>query len=56
MKTLAARTPAVSEVDILMDMGLVQIDQHMSVTLSAFQYGWHLFEEGLAPFGVGAAE
>ncbi len=45
-----------AEVDILVDVGLIEVDQLVPVTLSAVQQGADLFDEGCPPSGVGAAE
>lgn len=44
------------EVNILVDVRLVPIDQLVPVTLDAVQQGAELFDKGLSPCGMGAAE
>ena len=39
MEPLAALAPSMAEIDILMDMGLVQVDQPVAVALRAVQQG-----------------
>ncbi len=56
METLAAFAPAMAEIDILMDVGLVKINQPMLIALSAVQRGMQLLDESLASLGLGAAE
>ena len=56
MEPLAALAPAMAEVDILVDVGLIKVDQMVAVALGAVQQGAELFDEGGPPFGVGAAE
>jgi hypothetical protein len=45
-----------AEIDILVDVGLVPIDQLMPVTPGAVQQGAELFDKGVSPCGMGAAE
>ena len=56
MEPYAALTPAVTEVDILVDLGLVQVDQMVAVTLGAVQQGVQLLHEGCPPPGIGTAK
>ena len=56
MEPLAALTPAMAEVDILVDVRLIEVDQMVAVTLGAVQQGAQLLDEGCPPFGVGAAK
>jgi len=48
--------PAVAEIDILVDVGLMQIDQPVLITLSTGQQGAHLLDDGLPPFAIGATK
>ena len=50
------RDGSTSEVDILVNVGLIPIDQLVSVTLSAVQQGAELFNESCPPFGVGTTQ
>lgn len=45
-----------AEVDVLVDVGLVPIDQLVPVTLGAVQQGAEPSDEGSPSFGMGAAE
>ena len=56
MEPLAALAPAMAEVDILVDVRLIEVDQLVPVMLGAVQQGAELFDEGVPPFGVGAAK
>jgi hypothetical protein len=56
VEALAARSPAVAEVGILVDVRLVEVDQRVPVTLSALQHRAPLLQEGGPPLRVGAAE
>ena len=56
MEALAALAPAVAEVGILVEVRLVEVDQHVPVALGALQHGAHLLQEGGAPIGVGATQ
>src|ERR687885_1683836 len=56
MKALAARAPAVAEIAILMDVGLVEKDHEMLVALGAGQQALKLFDKGLPPLRIGPAQ
>ena len=56
MEPLAALAPAMAEADILVDVRLIEVDQLMPVMLGTIQQGAELFDEGVPPFGVGAAK
>ena len=45
-----------AEVDILVDVGLIEVDQLVLVTLGAVQQGAELFDKGCPPSGVGATQ
>jgi hypothetical protein len=53
---LAAHAPSVAEIGVLVDVGLVEIDQVMSVALGGGQYRAQPRDKGLAPCGIGTAE
>ena len=55
-QALAALRPARAEVGILMDMGFVQVDQQMAVTLGAGQQILDLLDKGLPALRIGPAE
>jgi len=48
--------PSIAEVGILVDMGLIQIDQQMAVTLGAGQQILDLLDKGLPALRIGPAE
>ena len=56
MEALAAHAPSVAEVGVLVDVGLIEIDQLMPVALGGGQYRTQPRDEGLPPRGIGAAE
>src|SRR3954447_20135486 len=56
MEALAAFAPAVAEVDILMDMGLIEIDQVMALIARAIQQRADLGNKSLPLVGIGASE
>src|SRR5689334_20386605 len=52
----AAHAPAVAEVDILMDMGLIDIDQVMAITLRAAPQRMEVLDELPPPHGIGTPQ
>src|SRR5215213_9330630 len=56
VEALAAHAPSIAEVGVLMDMGLVEVDQLMPVALSGGQHRAQPRDEGLPPRGIGTAE
>src|SRR5215213_8173320 len=56
VEALAAHAPSIAEVGVLMDMGLVEVDQLMPVALSGDQPRAQPRDEGLPPRGIGTAE
>src|SRR3954453_1826647 len=56
MEALAAFAPTVAEVDILMDMGLIEIDQVMALIARAIQQRADLGNKSLPLVGIGASE
>jgi hypothetical protein len=56
MEALAALTPAITEVDILMDMRLIEIDQVMALIACAVQQRANLSDESLPLVRLGAAQ
>ncbi len=56
MEALAALAPTVAEIDILVDVGLVEVHQMVPIPLGAVQQGADLFDEGVPPLGIGAAQ
>src|SRR4051794_17573790 len=56
MEALAAYPPSIAEVGVLVDVGLVEIDQVMPVALGGGQQRAHPRDEGLPPRGIGTAE
>src|SRR3954462_15976860 len=56
VKALAAHAPSIAEVGVLMDVGLVEIDQLMPVALGGGQYWAQPGDEGLPPRGIGTAK
>jgi len=55
-EALTARRPAITKIGILMDVGLVEVDQSVAVVLGTSQQILHLRDEGLSPLRVGPAE
>src|SRR3954471_23397837 len=53
---LPALGPAIAEIRVLVDVGLIQIDQQMSVALGALQHALELLDERLSPLRVSPAE
>src|SRR3954463_4592173 len=56
MEALAAHAPSIAEVGVLVDVGLVEIDQPVLVALGGDQYRAQPRDEGLPPRGIGTAE
>ena len=56
MEALAAHAPSIAEIGIVVDVGLVKIDQVMPVALGSGQYRAQPCDEGLPPRGIGTAE
>ena len=56
MEALAAHAPAVAEIDVLVDVGLVEVDQPVLIALSTVQQGAQLGDEGVPPVRISAAE
>ena len=56
MEALAAHAPPIAEVGILVDVGLIEVDQVMPVALSGGQYRAQPRDKGLPPCGIGTAE
>ena len=50
------RTPAVAEVDILVDVRFIEVDQMVAVALGAVQQGTQLLDEGCPPSWIGTAK
>src|SRR5215212_7475534 len=55
-EALAAHGPAKTEIGILVDVGLVEVDEPMSITLGTSQQILHLLDKGLPPLRIGSAE
>src|SRR3982751_5142534 len=55
-EALAAHGPAVAEIGILVNVGLVEVDQPMSITLGTGQQILHLPDKGLPPLRIGSAQ
>src|SRR4029450_7396401 len=53
---LAACGPAIAEVGILVDVGLIQVDEKVLVTLGRGQHALQLLDKHLPPHRVGPAE
>ena len=53
MEALAAHAPSIAEVGVLVDVGLVEIDQMMPVALGGDQYRAQPRDESLALRGIG---
>src|SRR6201995_4296801 len=53
---MCASPRSVAEVGVLVDLGLIEIDQLMPVALGGGQYRTQPRDEGLPPRGIGAAE
>ena len=56
MEGCAAHTPAVAGLDILMDMGLVEIDQLMAIPLRAVPQHAEVLDEPPAPHRIGTPQ
>ena len=56
MEALAALAPAEAKADVLADVRLVEVGQHVPVPLSAVQHGAQLFNGGAPPGRIGTAE
>src|SRR3954454_14198496 len=56
MEALAAFAPTVAEVDILVDMGLIEIDQVMALIARPIQQRADLGNKSLPLVGIGASE
>src|SRR4051812_47902812 len=52
----AARRPAITKIGILMDVGLIEVDQPMPVLLGPGQQASDLLDKGLSALRVGSAE
>src|SRR3954447_1779312 len=55
-EALTARRPAITEIGILVDVGLIEVDQPMSVVLGTGQQSLHLLDKGLSALRVSSAE
>ena len=53
---LAPLAPAITEIDILVDVGLVEVNQLVVVLFGGVQKRTQVFNEHLPPLGVGPAE
>src|ERR1700760_2146673 len=53
---MCASPRSVAEVGVLVDVGLIEIDQLMPVALGGGQYRTQPRDEGLPPRGIGTAE
>lgn len=56
MEPLATLAPAIAEIDILVDMGLVEVNQLVVVALGGVQKWMQVCEERFPPRGIGTAE
>ena len=56
MEGCAAHAPAVAEVDILMDMGLIEIDQLMAIALRAAPQRPEVLDKSHPPHGIGTPQ
>src|SRR3954463_7761746 len=56
MEGCAAHPPSIAEVGVLVDVGLVEVNQPVPVALGGGQYRTQPRDEGLAPRGIGTAE
>src|ERR687886_1611933 len=56
MEALAALGPAVAEIAILVDVGLIHIDQEMSIALGTVQDALELLDERLPSLRVSPAQ
>ena len=56
MEGCAAHAPAVAEIDILRDMGLIDIDQFMAIPLRAVPQHPEILDELPAPRGIGTPQ
>ena len=56
MEALAAHAPPIAEVGILVDVGLIEVDQVMPVALGGGQQWAQPRDKGLPPCGIGTAE
>jgi hypothetical protein len=48
--------PAVAEIRVLVDVGLVYVDQQMPIALGAVQHALELLDKGLPPLWIGPAQ
>src|SRR5215207_1808117 len=55
-ETLPALGPAVAEIRVLVDVGLVYVDQQMPIVLGAVQQALELLDKGLPPLRIGPAQ
>src|SRR5215218_5533303 len=56
MEALATLTPAITKIDVLVDVRLVQIDQVVPVALGLIEQRTQLLDEHIALLRIGAAE
>jgi hypothetical protein len=56
MEALATLAPAITKIDVLVDVRLIQIDQLTPIALGLLQQRTQVFDKRRAPLGVGAAE
>src|SRR3982751_6723517 len=56
MEALATLAPAITKIDVLVDVRLIQVDQLMPIALGLLQQRTQVFDKRRASLGVGAAE
>ena len=56
MEALATLAPAITKIDVLVDVRLIQIDQRTPIALGLIQQRTQVFDKRRAPLGIGAAE
>ena len=56
MEGCAAHAPAMAGIDILMDMGLINIDQLIAIALRAVSQRTEVLDEPHTPYGIGTPQ